>query len=421
MRETYDVIVVGGGTAGTIAAIQSGRAGAKTLLVEKNGMLGGTLTVAGIHSPSHFFAWGRQIIAGIGWELVCRTLAEAGRDLPDLVAASQDGQPPTPSVDVALYAALCDEAVLGAGTDLLLHAMPAAIRPAGAGWEVELCLKTGLKRVGAKVLIDATGDANVVTLAGFEVDRHELVQPGTLMFGCSGYDAKALDYAALKVVAEEAVARGELLYTDVGYHRDHPYAVLHNYGCNANHLRVNACDTSEGRTRAEVDGRRALLRMVRFFRRQPGLEKFHIDWVAPECGIRETVMIRGKQTVTGADYVRGRVYEDAVCYAYYPIDIHLNDGDGVDWRPLPEGTVATVPRGALLPAGSRFLIVAGRCIAADREAQSALRVEAPCMAMGQAAGAMAALSARTGIEPADLSLGDIRALLRQHGAIVPGT
>jgi hypothetical protein len=419
MKNSYDVVVIGGGTAGVVAAIQAGRAGAATLLVEKNGMLGGTTTMAGVRFPTHFFAWGRPIIAGIGWELVCRSFAEAGRTLPELAESSRAGKAPAPLLDIGLYSALCDEAVLGAGVDLLLHTMPAALQRAGEGWEVQLCLKTGLQPVRARVVIDATGDANAVTLAGFDVDRHDLVQPGTLTFGCSGYDPEALDYAALKAAVDQAVARGELLYTDVGYESGHPYAVLRNRGCNANHVRVRAGDTSAGRTAADVDGRRALLRMIRFFRRQPGLENFRIDWVAPECGLRETVMIRGKQTVTGADYARGRVYEDALCYAYYPIDIHRNDGESVDYRELPAGTVATVPRGALLPAGSRFLIVAGRCLAADREAQSGLRVQAPCMAMGQAAGAMAALSAQTGLDPADLPLADIRALLRRHGAIVP--
>ncbi len=79
----YDVIVVGGGTAGVVAAIQAGRAGAKTLLVEKTGMLGGTTTTGGVNFPGLFHAWGRQIIAGIGWDLVTRCVAETGGTLPD--------------------------------------------------------------------------------------------------------------------------------------------------------------------------------------------------------------------------------------------------------------------------------------------------------------------------------------------------
>jgi phytoene dehydrogenase-like protein len=83
LTESYDVIVFGGGTAGVVAAIQAGRAGAKTLLVEKTGMLGGTMTNGAVNFPGLFHAWGRQVIAGIGWELVSRCVAEAGDTLPD--------------------------------------------------------------------------------------------------------------------------------------------------------------------------------------------------------------------------------------------------------------------------------------------------------------------------------------------------
>ena len=82
MEDRYDVIVAGGGTAGVVAAIQSARAGARTLLIEKNAMLGGTMTVGGINAPAHFCAWGQQIISGIGWELMCRTWDETGRPAP---------------------------------------------------------------------------------------------------------------------------------------------------------------------------------------------------------------------------------------------------------------------------------------------------------------------------------------------------
>jgi hypothetical protein len=163
-----------------------------------------------------------------------------------------------------------------------------------------------------------------------------------------------------------------------------------------------------------------MLRMYRFFRKQPGMEDFRLDWIAPQAGIRETVTIVGKATVTAGDYEVGRRFDDALCYAFYPIDEHLNDGAGINARPLGRHVLPTIPRGALLPAGSRFLIVAGRCLSSDREANSALRVECPCMAMGQAAGAMAALSARTGIDPEDLPLDDILDLLTEFGAIVPG-
>ena len=106
--------------------------------------------------------------------------------------------------------------------------------------------------------------------------------------------------------------------------------------------------------------------------------------------------------------------------AFYQIDEHLHDGNGINQRPLAQGVLPTIPRAALLPADSRFLIAAGRCVSSEREANSALRVQCPCMAMGQAAGAMAALSARTGVDPEALPLEEVFALLREYGAIVPG-
>ncbi len=414
MNRAYDVIVVGGGTAGTVAAIQAGRAGADTLLVEKNGMLGGTMTVAGINYPAQFFSCGRQIVGGIGWELLCKTYAETGMPVPQ----PSEGSRHLP-LDAALFACVADEAVLAAGVDLLFHAMPAAARFVDGAWSVEVCTKTGLTSCRAKALVDATGDANVVGLAGFDLVHPDIVQPATLSFRCSGYDLDALDCAALKAAADVAVAEGELLGTDVAWRDDGPWALLRKHGNNANHVRAPYAHTSEGRTQAEIEGRKALLRMHRFLRRQPGLENFRIDWVCAEAGIRETVTIKGKKTIAVSEYESGKLYEDAVCYASYPIDEHLNDGKGLNVRRLKEGVLPTIPRGALLPAESRFLLVAGRCLASDREANSALRVECPCMAMGQATGAMAALGARTGIDPEKIPMADLRSLLREHGAIVP--
>lgn len=421
MKPNYDVIVIGGGTAGVVAAVQAARAGARTLLVEKNGMLGGTLTVGGVNAPAHFFAWGRQVIAGIGWELTRKAMEAAGTPIPTPEFSMNTNKVPHAiAPNKFLYAALCDEAVLGSGADLLFHAMPAALAFSGGAWNVTLCTKTGLANTTAKVLIDATGDANAVAMAGFEVIRPDVVQPGTLLCGCSGYDTSKLDFAALKTASEAAIAAGELKTTDISWWNKGPEGYLHSRGGNANHIWAPGADTSEGRTAAEVEGRRAVLRMYRFFRKQPGLENFRIDWVCPETAIRETAVIRGKATMLAADYEAGKVYDDAVCYAFYPVDEHLNDGKGINYRLLNANVLPTIPRGALLPVGSRNLIVAGRCASSDRDTNSAIRVECPCMAMGQAAGAMAALSARTGVDPEALPLQEIRTLLRAHGAIVPG-
>jgi hypothetical protein len=168
-----------------------------------------------------------------------------------------------------------------------------------------------------------------------------------------------------------------------------------------------------------VAGRAAVLRLFHFLRRQPGLEQVKVSWIAAEVGIRETATIVGETTITLEDYMSGRVFPEALCYVFYPIDLHGLDTSSWQTPKLAPGTVATVPRGALLPRGSRNLLVAGRCVASDRLANSALRVQVSAMAMGQAAGALAALATQRGVAVAELPLAPVRELIRQHGAIVP--
>ena len=419
-RLNYDVAVIGGGPAGSVAAIQAAQLGARTLLVEKNGMLGGTTTSAAINVPGLFHAWGKQVVAGIGWHLVNRAVQLAGDRLPDFTM--YDGPPDLLQVRVnaSIFAALLDEAVLGSGVTLALHTMLAAVGRQQSEWRVTLCGKEGLRDERARVLVDCTGDANAVALAGFGLERNEELQPGTLNVRLSGYDPAALDYQLLGRCYEDAVAAGSLLSADLAMHADGVRTFLLQRGENAMNVTGIDGSTSVGRTAAEVAARAVLMRIYRFLRSQPGLEKLAIDSTAAECGIRESCTIRGKKRITARDYASGRLWEDAVCYSFYPIDVHRPGGDGIDLQRLEAGTFPTIPRGAMLPSGSTWLLAAGRCIAGDQEANSAYRVQASCMAMGQAAGAMAALSAHSGVELEELAIGDIHKALRAHGAIVPG-
>jgi len=421
MRDTYDVAIVGGGTAGSVAAIQAGRAGASTLLVEKNGILGGTAVTAGVNFPGLFHAHGRQVIAGIGWDMVCEAVRAAGDPLPDFAADCKERHwLHHIRVDPFLLAALLDEHVLQAGVDLLLHTMLAGVQRLPDRWRVTVCTKEGLCHVSARVLIDCTGDANAVALAGYELERNTHLQPGTIMVRAGGYDCDALDMDAIEAAFLQAVREGRVRASDLG-RTGRPCAdFLARRGFNRTHVPHIDGATSEGKTQAEIEARRCLVRIHRFFRAQPGLENFHYETFSTECGIRESRTIRGNKTITAEDYISGRRWEDGLCYSFYPIDVHRDNGLGIDIRHLERGVVPTIPRGAMLPSGSSGLIAAGRCIASDKEANSAVRAQATCMATGQAAGAMAALSARTGLDVEALAMADVYDLLRAHGAIVPG-
>jgi hypothetical protein len=139
--------------------------------------------------------------------------------------------------------------------------------------------------------------------------------------------------------------------------------------------------------------------------------------MASEAGVRETFRIVGETLISKEDYIEGRVFKDAVCFSFYPIDLHT--AEGVKPRQLQPGTVPTVPLGSLIPQNSENLLVAGRSVCSDRLANSALRVQASSMAMGQAAGAAAALAAMHNTTPLSVPIDKLRKLLKEHGAIVP--
>lgn len=415
LETTVDVLVVGGGTAGTIAAIQAARAGAQVAIVERGQQLGGTMTSGGVGFPGLFHAWGRQIIAGIGWELVCRTVELGGGVMPDFSQPyGRQHWRHQIRLNGPLYAALAEEAALEAGVRLWYGALPTSVSAMADGWSVEVVGKGLRRRIHCAQLIDATGDADVVGMAGYRRRLAGQRQPGTLIFRLGGYDVDALDADALEARYRAALEGGALLPGDVASVNACFIAFLRSGGENAQHVLGADSTTAATQTEANVTGRQSVLRLLRFVRSLPGCEGAQLLKMAPETAVRETNRIVGETTVTVADYVAGRRFEDAVCYAFYPVDLHTEAG--VKPEPLSEGVAPTIPLRALIPQGSRNLLVAGRCVSSDRLANSALRVQAPCMAMGQAAGAAAALGATT---PGALDLAVLKALLRRHDAIVP--
>jgi len=423
MDKKYDVIVVGGGTAGVIAAVQAGREGVKTLLVEKSEILSGTIVNAGVDYPGLFHAWKKQIISGIGWELVCKSMNEEKRPYPDFSIQEQIPHwREQLRINGAYYSLICEEALNDAGVDVLYGAICASIVEGENNKTVTICTKEGLINFETEILIDCTGDANAVSLAGYEVLCEEEWQPATYSCELSGYDANELDYEKIGIEFNKEVAKGNIKFSDISWNTEefNPQW-LKNYGRNANHIYVDGITgkTSQEKSIINKQGRLAILKLLRFCRRQEGLENIRLEGICAECGIRETVRIKGKSSVTKENYISGKRYGDDICYTFYPIDLHTKTDRGLSKIYLEEGIVPTIPMGALLPKESRNLIVAGRCISSDRAANSAVRVQATCMATGQAAGAMAVLAVKNGKEVSELDINEVYAVLRKHHAIIP--
>jgi hypothetical protein len=370
-----DVLVVGGGTAGHVAAIQAGRAGAKTLIVERNSQLGGTTTTGGVAFPGLFDAWGKQVIAGIGWELVKESVELDGGELPNFAKVPQHHWQNQVYTNQFLYAILAEEKCAQAGVEIAYYEFPQSVKNTEDGWIVD-CVGFGTqRRVRCKQIIDCTGGAEVVGMLGMPRLREQERQPGSFLF----------------MLGQE-----------------------HQPGRNQIHrLYVHGADSTNSRTatQANLTGRKSILAKVRS-------EQKRLMHLQPETGFRESYRIEGETVITVNDYTSGRLFDDAISYAFYPVDLHTKTG--VRPKPLTPGKVPTIPLRALIPKGSRNIIVAGRCVSSDRLANSGLRVQASCMGMGQAAGVAATLAAKAGTSPLDVPLSEIHAMLRQHGQIVPG-
>ena len=142
-----------------------------------------------------------------------------------------------------------------------------------------------------------------------------------------------------------------------------------------------------------------------------------VDYYAEETGVRETVRIVGETTLTAEDYINGKHFEDSVCYAFYPIDLHIING--IKQKFFEDNKIGEIPYGALIPKGAKRILCAGRCISTDTDANSAVRVQAPCMATGQVAGCAAAISAKNNIVVKEIPFHMLCRSLKEINAIVP--
>ena len=413
-----DVLVVGGGSAGHVAAIQAGRLGAKTVLLERNSQLGGTTTTGGVCFPGLFHAWGKQVIAGIGWELVAKSVEVDGRKLQDFTKVHRSHVPYHVDINGQLYSLLAEEACLDAGVSLAYYQFPEKVVGTREGWLVDVGGQGVRYQLRCKQIIDCSGNATVVGMLGFERMREDERQPGTQVVIYKGLDMEVVKKNAKQIqqMYGEAIKEGRLQKGDTW--SGNVMQPIRSTRGNVNHI-FGADSTDAGtQTQTNLAGRKSVLRMLKFLKTIPGGENASIDRMMNETASRETFRIKGETVISANDYASGRKFPDALCHSFYPIDLHTKDG--VKPKHLKPGVVPTIPRGALIPKGSRNIMVAGRCISSDQLANSAARVQASCMAMGQAAACTAFLAAKSGATPNDVPLADIYDLLIEHKAIVPG-
>ena len=420
-----DVVVLGSGSAGATAAIAAARTGADTLLVERYGFLGGTSTMVldsfyGFYTPADNAI---RVVDGIPWEIVERLYSyDMVIERPSSYGAGQ-----AVTYDPTTLKVVWEQAALGAGARLLLHTFCVdVLMDSGKISGLVVASKRGLGLIKGNVFVDASGDADLVFRSGapFEAagSDGQPAQSLTTTFRLGGVNLER----AKSVKHDELVSRMKAANVSGDYRLPREEGSVHRTPQTdvvaTNMTRVAYVDGTDPAelTKAEVEGRKQALEYARFLREQiPGSEQSYLMNFSTQIGIRETRRIWGEYRLTREDVLSARKFEDAVAQCGAPIEDH-QPGSSTRWEYVPDGGTYDLPYRALLPRNVSNLLVAGRCLSADHDAHASVRSMGQCMAMGQASGTAAALSAKAQTSPRDLNIKTLQNRLRADGALFSG-
>ena len=437
-----DVLVIGGGTAGTGAAICSARHGAKTILAERNGVLGGTAT-AGLVAPfmSSTTPDGKTfLIRGVYEDLVNRMIAQGGAIHPleaqigSWTAYRDKGHHGLTTFDYECLKRTMEQMCTEAGVDLMYHMLfIKADTRKGRIRATYFATKDGIWKITAKQYIDCTGDGDLAAQAGVpmvygdgEGGENQAV---SLFFTVRGVDKAKMDAHNAKCLAEGDY-EGQWYMNEIKAAREkgefpswrNKIALFENldgtYTVNmAQSDGVDGLDPKQV-TDAEVEGRVQCAEIVKFLRKYvEGCENVELNSTAADLGVRETRRIEGVYTATTEDAKNSVKYPDPIFCCANSMDIHRKGF--VEYVARNTNEPFYLPYRSLLPLNVDNLLVAGRCAAAERPVMAAVRVMPPCFAMGQAAGTAAALSVKDGIGPKDLNPDKLVQTLKEDGVYLP--
>ena len=443
----YDVIIIGGGPAGAMAAIAAGRNGARTLLVEQYGYLGGALTAGGTGPQMTYHAGKRQVIEGIPGEFIRRMVKEgfSPGHMEDFVGYTSSVTP----FDSEGMKLVLENMVLEAGSEILYHTVyTGCLTQEGKITSVKLFSKNGFFDAFAKYYIDASADADLSVNAGvgtvFGRKQDGLAQPMTMNMKLYNVDReKLIDYVQqnrndmLSTIPFDRLREIPRTGVQGGYSiiqkgkengtftiaRDHLLIFetnnLGEFIINMSRIIKKSGVDPFDLTAAEIEGRRQCFELLRFLRKNvPGFEKCVLLSTGPNIGARESRRIEGVYQLTADDLLGNVMFDDAIAMSGYPIDIHSPDGSQCNHAFMKPGSWCSVPYRSLISQDIKNLVVAGRCLSATHEALAAVRTTPLVMAMGQAAGTAAALAGKSGTAVQDININTLREMLIRDGAFL---
>ena len=435
----YDVAVCGGGPAGCAAALSARRAGLSVLLVERQGQLGGMGTSGLV---SHWLggrtADGRWIVGGIFREMSEEAAAQGFALLPREAVGVKyppygwtNGLVHGVPFDPFAMSAYLDRKMLKDGVELLFDTRVVDAKVAdGRITHLLLANKAGIQAVATRAVIDATGDADVAACAGCPTvlgrDGDHLMTPTTLMFHVDNVDQTALsayihdkDSPRLKELILALRASGEWKFPYdifISVQLQEPGVMM------VNTSRLVGIDgtTPRSLTQGLIQGREETQQLLALMRKHvPGCAQARIKAVASLLGVRETRRIVGDTVLSVDDVVAGKSFADTIGFAGYWWDLpdpKRPSHQPMDGRKAPYPT--PIPYRVMVPRVMKNLICPGRAISVERDVLGPLRVMAPCMAMGEAAGLAAKQVVARTIAFAEVDIASLQAQLRAQGAIL---
>lgn len=412
-----DVVVVGAGSAGCIAALAAARSGARTLLIDRLGFPGGTSTAVLDTFYAFFTAGeqGRKVVSGLP-DLPVARLRSRGKvfERPNSFGSGL-GYTYDPETLKIVWAELLGEA----GVEVLLHAIVvgATVDDSGRVGRLSVATRAGVVEVTGRAVVDASGDADVVAAAGGEMlDDTDLRQPATVTFRMAPVDLERFR-AEGRPRFRELVRAGRAQ----GYDLRGESGSLHRSGADGVALmattRLAPPDPSDPRDagRLELEGLAQVDEWARFLRAMmPGFERAELVAIGAMAGVRETRRIRGRYVLTEEDVLGGRAFPDQVARCGAPIEDLAHPE--TRWAHVGGDGTYGVPWRCLVPTALRGVVVAGRCLSATHAAHASARSMGTCMATGQAAGTAAALAVATGSDVTELDGVALRERLRADGA-----
>ncbi len=443
------VLVMGGGISGAIAAIAAARTGARTLLVEQYGFLGGMLTASGVGPMMTFHAGDRQVVQGITGELIER-LKTKGLSPGHIFDTTGYTYTVTP-FDLEGMKVELETMLLEANGQLLYHTMLAGVTvDQGRITGLTLCNKAGLSSVSARMYVDATGDADLSAWAGvgFSLGRPDdgLSQPMTMKLRFGDVDVSAIRRFIKEHPEEFPRLKGDTSIIDksprlsiggfvklfeqariegkINFPRDELLLFEANTPGEVivNTTRLQGFDSTDpySLSRAEVEGRKQAQELSRFIlSRVPGFKNARLLFTGPFIGVRSSRQVQGCYTLTADDLLESRDFPDVIALGGYPIDIHNPTDEGGTSRFMPFGAVYQIPYRCLVNPVIDNLVTVGRSVSADFEAQAAIRVTPIAGAIGHAGGVAAALSVVRDCPARDVPASEIQAYLKEQGACLP--